>query len=629
MRQPPVSAHDRGWLLPFFLLSWLHMLFMTYPYFDAAYEGRLLSANAVFHLGAWPFYAMLYLLPAAAPVFITGRLFPRNGHVAHFLAVLLTATVLTGLWADRLIFGLYAFHINGFVLNLATTNGGIESLNSNGGTFLSIGLVIARIIAIQVVCLLIAVRYRRAGFMAHLKPAGVTTFFLALFLLQGSSYGIGDLRNDPAILEHAYDYPFFQKIRFRTFAGKLGFAAADRIHAMPVPDASRLHYPLAEVAYRQVDNPPNIVWLVAESLRWDQLDEELMPNTWQFAERSQHFLNHYSSGNGTREGMFGMFYGLYGSYWDSFLHARRSPLVMDRMQALGYRFDIRTGARFTYPEFDKTILARLPYSAFHEADDNLSPWQRDEANTTAMIDFLEQAHDGPFMTFQFFESTHAPYFFPAEAALRIPYQESLDYTEFSKDYLAENVGGILNRYRNAGYWVDRQVGRILETLAANDMLANTIVIITGDHGEEFMEKGSWGHNSSFVEEQTHVPFVLWIPGEEPQRVERLTSHLDIATTLLERLGADPGDASYSLGMNLLDGQPRDSIIISDWHSIAVVTSDMKIRIPYISTGFDNWAPTDASDHSLSAQRSRQLINRYQRAITRTLENTSLFTRSYP
>ncbi|WP_419607389.1 hypothetical protein, partial [Thiolapillus sp.] len=36
------------------------------------------------------------------------------------------------------------------------------------------------------------------------------------------------------------------------------------------------------------------------------------------------------------------------------------------------------------------------------------------------------------------------------------------------------------------------------------------------HGEEFMEKGHWGHNAGFHEEQIHVPMVLHIPGRAPQ-----------------------------------------------------------------------------------------------------------------
>lgn len=625
-----VYRRGQSWLMPFVLLSWGHMSFMTYPYFAAGFEGDWLSANTLFHLAAWPFYSLLYLLPALVAAYGAGRLFPARVGVARALAMILSTAALLFIWADRLIFELYSFHINAFVLNLVTTTGGLDSLNTSHSTYLTVFLVICRLLLVQGACLFLATRGRagrpRVGLFVW-RPAVVTTVFLGLFVIQGVSYGIGDIRNDPAVLEHAYDYPFFQKVRFRHLAGKFGFNAADRTRSISLADNSRLDYPRAPVTFESVDKPPNIVWLVAESLRWDQLGPEVMPRTWAFSQRATRFLNHYSSGNGTREGLFGMFYGLYGSYWDSFLHARQSPLLMDRLQALGYEIDLRTGAKFSYPEFDKTILAGIPAAAIHEADDELSPWQRDDNNTTDTIRFIDQAGDGPFMAFQFFESTHAPYFFPPQQAIKTPYLENMNYAEFSRQYLQENRDGILNRYRNAGYWVDHQIGRILDALDSRALLDDTLVIITGDHGEEFMEKGNWGHNSTFVEEQTHVPLVLWLPGRSPNTVSRLTSHLDIATTLLQCLGARGDSREYSQGMNLLSAPARDFINISDWHSIAVVTNDLKIRIPYISTGLDFWQPTDGHDHHLDQQQSRRLLARYQDAITRAIENTTQFTRS--
>ena len=101
--------------------------------------------------------------------------------------------------------------------------------------------------------------------------------------------------------------------------------------------------------------------------------------------------------------------------------------------------------------------------------------------------------------------------------------------------------------------------------------------------------------------------------------------MDIATTLLDLLGAPHSYKDYSLGLSLLDLRPRESINVSDWHSIAVVTADMKLRIPYISTGFDFWQPTDGEDHDLDSSRRQALMTRYQQAITNTINNTSVFS----
>ena len=141
-----------------------------------------------------------------------------------------------------------------------------------------------------------------------------------------------------------------------------------------------------------------------------------------------------------------------------------------------------------------------------------------------------------------------------------------------------------------------------------------------------MEKGNWGHNSTFVEEQTHVPLVIHVPGMQPGTVSALTSHLDIPATLLRALGAENDSRDYSQGMSLLQADQGRFINMSDWHSIAFMTEDLKIRIPYINTGFDNWQPTDTRDMVLDQARARELLDKYAADITTAISNTSTFTR---
>ena len=156
------------------------------------------------------------------------------------------------------------------------------------------------------------------------------------------------------------------------------------------------------------------------------------------------------------------------------------------------------------------------------------------------------------------------------------------------------------------------------------MLDNTIIIVTGDHGEEFMEKGFWGHNSSFVEEQTHTPFVMWVPNTAHAEINRFTSHLDVSATLLPLLGAPKDVHSYGLGSSLLEQSARKFIVVSDWHSISVLTNDMKYRIPYLSKGFEHWQPTDAHDKLLEGDAASKVLADNQASILQSIKNTSQF-----
>ena len=285
----------------------------------------------------------------------------------------------------------------------------------------------------------------------------------------------------------------------------------------------RLHYPLTPITEQPGHKKYNIVWLVAESLRADMLDPEIMPETWAFSEKAVRFANHYGSANGTRQSLFSMFYGLYGNYWFSFLNERRGPVIMDILLRDGYQMDMFSSANFSYPEFDQTIFAQIPRKLLHDRKE-LPPglgWQHDRENVTRMLDFMDKRQPGrPFMTFMFFESPHARYYFPPESVIRKPYLEDFNYATMN---LKRDIGLIKNRYINSCHHLDSQYGRIIKYLEERGLLDSTIVILTGDHGEEFMEKGHWGHNSTFNEEQTRVPMVLWMPGVAPRQVDRMTS----------------------------------------------------------------------------------------------------------
>jgi hypothetical protein len=374
-------------------------------------------------------------------------------------------------------------------------------------------------------------------------------------------------------------------ITFQGILTDMGFEPArDTVLAVSQSDGLALCYPLAPI--RQHPDGPryNIVWLVAESWRSDMLTPEIMPRTWEFACGAQHFMNHYSGGNGTRQAMFSMFYGLYGNYWFRFLHERRSPVLMDLLQQNNYQIELYTSARFTYPEFDKTLFSRISADHLHEHTES-EGWRSDRENVTRMLDSIDQRDkDKPFMTFMFFESPHARYYFPPECEIRKDYLREFNYATAD---LEKDSGLIFNRYINSCNHLDMQFARVIDYLGKNKLLDSTIVIITGDHGEEFMEHGRWGHNSAFNEEQVHTPLVLWIPGREPEEYTKITSHLDIPATLMEALGVENPAGDYSLGENLFSEQERLYTVLGDWDSLVYIDSDCKIILPLKATAMFN------------------------------------------
>lgn len=624
---------DSQWagLWTFFALSGLHMLTVTWAFYRSGNPASGADWITVFHLAVWVTYSALYLLPALAftgLVALLARALPRLSAWVVPAAIFATSACILLIRGDSVVYDLYNFHFNGFVLNLLLTPGGVQSLGGGSDTYGSIAVIAAGHAAIQVIA------WYGSRWLAAQRPiiwhrGWLFAVFAVLMLGERLAYGVADLHNEGRILDAVKTYPFYGRTKIRSLATKFGIEPHKRPQQLAVASSQgRLNYPAGAVNFAPVEHPPNVVILVAESLRWDRLTETIMPNTWQLAGRSQHFTRHYSSGNGTREALFGLFYGLYGSYWSSFLYAQRSPLLMDRFQQLGYQFDLRTSAKFTYPEFDRTLFAGMPADQLHEAGSGKTAWEVDRDNTDALIDFLKRRDPArPFMSFFFIESTHARYTFPEEAVIARPYLENVNYAAMSRESLTPQISQLLNRYTNAAHWVDKQVGRIVAELERQKLLDNTIVIVTGDHGEEFMEKGFWGHNSSFVDEQVRTPMVMWVPGQGHRQIDRLTSHLDIGTTLLQMLGAPADTRTYSLGRNLFDATDPAYIVSSDWHSIAVISPEMKYRIPYTNRGVDQWSPTDPADRPLPPDEGARMIEKHNPWIFEAIRNCSRFLAS--
>jgi arylsulfatase A-like enzyme len=98
-------------------------------------------------------------------------------------------------------------------------------------------------------------------------------------------------------------------------------------------------------------------------------------------------------------------------------------------------------------------------------------------------------------------------------------------------------------YDNAIRHTDDIVGSMLNHLAENGLLEKTLVVIVGDHGEAFSERGYEGHAKQVYRESTEVPFVLGFPFrlDPGVVVETPTRNVDVWPTILDLLGLPPLD----------------------------------------------------------------------------------------
>ena len=127
------------------------------------------------------------------------------------------------------------------------------------------------------------------------------------------------------------------------------------------------------------------------------------------------------------------------------------------------------------------------------------------------------------------------------------------------------------------HYNDALIGEVVDTLERQSLLDETVLVITGDHAQEFNDTGQnyWGHNGNFSRYQTGVPMVIRWPGVASNSIDHRTSHEDIVPTLMQRaLGCRNPVGDYSTGQDLYSPNYRPRpLLLESWSNRALMTDE--------------------------------------------------------
>lgn len=623
-------------LLWYFALTYLALLWINFGNLDITAAREDGAGSVFFLLNAYAGYNAMYLFPALLLTWLAGRpvlwkLLRAPGFAAtatNVAAVGSGALTTLFFYANTKLHALYGMFVNGFVINLIVTPGGIESLGGSNASSLGFALITAAFFVAHALLLFAVQRWMSRGGQPFSWPRRWVWLLALVFVVSTVgdrlTYAYANAVGKNEMLVLTQGVPYYVGLTARHFFHGLGFKLAPQDQGVNLK--GKLNYPAHPLQFTKPAKPYNVVWLVSESWRADTLDPEIMPNASAFAAQAQNFKLHYSGGNGTRIGVFTMMTGVPGSYWQAFYESHRGAPLIDVMQQQGYQMSLYTSAKFSYPEFDQTIFSQVPKAQLHTIDGPGQGWEKDRKNVSDLLDFIDKRDPSkPFFTFMFFESPHARYYFPPESVIRKPYRDDINYATLDQDNLREDIGPIKNRYLNAVHHLDSQFGRVLDYLKAHDLLDNTIVVMTGDHGEEFMENGYWGHNSTFSDPQTRTPLILWIPGKAPAVHDQLSSHLDLPPTILPLLGVQNPVSDYASGIDLMSKQTRDFVILSDWSHVGFKDAQVKVTLP-MAQGAVGRKVVGPHDEKLSSDEANRKFQQAQPELVRMLQELGRFTR---
>ena len=507
--------------------------------------------------------AVIYLLLAL--ILLPFLYFKRS---ALYLAMGLIVTLNLLIVADFFIFRLYKMHINPMVLNIVFSPAAQESVHIGIIPILSMALAVIAFILLAFLVLRVIERLDDAHVNALNRRSRLVMIALALMIVaEKVTFGVASLQNRTAIIQKARVIPLYQPLTFNRLAKRyFGYVPPPKLPTL-AKDSS-LQYPLHPLQYTSVAKPPHIFIFGSDATRADMVTQEIMPTIYRFAQESLHFQHHYSGGNTTRFGLFSLFYGLNATYWFAFLNEQKGSLLFDALLHQGYNINITNSTDLRWPEFRQTAFVKIN-DAIVDAFEG-EPWQKDRQSADAFKAWLaEQNSSQPLFSFVFFDAPHGPYSYPKEQAHFLPDNDGIiNYMSITK----EDAPVLLNMYKNANRYVDGLFHELFDALKAKGVYDDAIIIITSDHGEEFYENGHFGHNSSFSDAQTNSFLVVKIPGMPPQRIERLTSHVDIVPFIMKRIGVSSAVTDYSNGVDLLEGK-RESLSISNWNNYAIKTKE--------------------------------------------------------
>ncbi len=156
---------------------------------------------------------------------------------------------------------------------------------------------------------------------------------------------------------------------------------------------------------------------------------------------------------------------------------------------------------------------------------------------TSFLHWLARSQNRPFFAFLNYFDSHDPYLPPKTWESRLSQSEDLYWLSRPEGYSPQELQELTNSYDNTLDYLDAQIGALLNNLRAQGLLANTLIILTSDHGEQFGERDSrlMGHGNSLYLPLLRTPLIMVYGSHIPmnRRIQTPVSLRDIPATVME------------------------------------------------------------------------------------------------
>lgn len=492
--------------------------------------GRLFSyVSLVGHFSFLVFTSYVLILFPLTFIVVSQRLM-------RFLSVILATAGMTLLLIDSEVFTRFHLHLNPVVWELVINPDQNEMARDWQLMFISVPVILL----LELVFATWSWQKLRSLTRRRRFARPLAAFLFIAFIASHVVYIWADANFYRPITMQRANLPLSYPMTARRFLEKHGLLDAQeyqrRLIEQGNPDAVSVQYPLSELRYRDMGTGQNVLLITVDGLNYSRFEKQ-MPALAGFAEQNISFTRHMSSGNTTDNGIFGLFYGISPSYMDGILSTRTPAALITALNQQGYQLGLFSSDGFTSPLYRQALLSDFSMPSVRT--------QSDEQTATQWINWLGRyaQEDNRWFSWVSFNGTNID---------------------------DSNQQAFARKYSRAAGNVDDQINRVLNALRDSGKLDNTVVIITAGRGiplSEDEETFDWSHG------HLQVPLVIHWPGTPAQRINALTDHTDLMTTLMQRLLHVSTPASeYSQGQDLFNPQRRHYwVTAADNDTLAITT----------------------------------------------------------
>ncbi|EEY7940007.1 TPA: cardiolipin transport protein PbgA [Escherichia coli] len=492
--------------------------------------GRIYSYVSI--IGHFSFLVFAtYLLILFPLTFIVG-----SQRLMRFLSVILATAGMTLLLIDSEVFTRFHLHLNPIVWQLVINPDENEMARDWQLMFISVPVILL----LELVFATWSWQKLRSLTRRRRFARPLAAFLFIAFIASHVVYIWADANFYRPITMQRANLPLSYPMTARRFLEKHGLLDAQeyqrRLIEQGNPDAVSVQYPLSELRYRDMGTGQNVLLITVDGLNYSRFEKQMSALAG-FAEQNISFTRHMSSGNTTDNGIFGLFYGISPSYMDGILSTRTPAALITALNQQGYQLGLFSSDGFTSPLYRQALLSDFSMPSVRT--------QSDEQTATQWINWLGRyaQEDNRWFSWVSFNGTNID---------------------------DSNQQAFARKYSRAAGNVDDQINRVLNALRDSGKLDNTVVIITAGRGiplSEEEETFDWSHG------HLQVPLVIHWPGTPAQRINALTDHTDLMTTLMQRLLHVSTPASeYSQGQDLFNPQRRHYwVTAADNDTLAITT----------------------------------------------------------